>query len=63
MVRNEDEYDEESSSSDDVNVHIIEEDAFELNDEEMFGGGDDYDVEKDDMQDEDDDRDDGNYDI
>ena len=55
--------DGDDSSSDDVNVHIIEEDAFELNDEEMFGGGDDYDVEKNDMQDEDDDRDDGNYDI
>jgi hypothetical protein len=51
---------EDDDSSDDDNVHIIEEDdALELNDEEMFGVGDNYDVEKD----EDDEGDDDHYDI
>jgi len=50
---------EDDDSSDDGNVHIIEENTLELNDEEMFGVVDDYDVEKY----GDDDGDDDKYDI
>lgn len=54
---------EDDDSSDDGNVHIIEENTLELNDEEMFGVVDDYDVEKYGDDDGVDEGDDDKYDI